>query len=722
MIDVPVRVKDALRSGDYRKNYKITVEGADVVSEHKYEEPEIEIYLFYGPLGEYWTTRDILVSLPDDIIKVRIIIDSIVTAFGWDNDGYIAWMAEPQLFEFDWDNNITTITMPDNFRDLSIRGNHVIQNQFIQADTEFTYVKVQGLIDNVIQNDRLVSGSVKFDERMCSDTELKFGLCEGTSVEFQYFDFSSILGKKIYINLDVEYKNADGVFEWYAIPMGWFDVEEISRQASTGIFKVTAYNKLMSKNLDSKINAELISILDNTISKSMPMYELLQLLTEGFAIEKPTGKKDILGSLGPYNEEAHAWGIAQADGMGRLYNGKRYMVGEAVIRLGSGFNRAYYYEFIINTLSDACQNVYMEYLQRTGNPLVWCDETQYPITLSAYINGNYEYSKHFGGYFKITTAGGDIEYPLNRSRQQYDTDFMNNVDNLYIYVPTYIYDELLHEPARSQDINNHNYPSCISMDDYIMGYVTRYREIENMGITMSLALIHGNTLYAFQQISETPADEVIITEAQIASISDDITLRDMQSAVYELNCQYGKLDRVTDLFAGIELNNGGLYPRDNLYPADNLYPQGTAEAGYPSMYSKLWADEGNIRSFRYLIITYKTTETIEGQTQEVEKTLQRTVNADGTDNYNMSDNWLFRNLIWTSQQVGAYADAMVTKMQNIRWFPFEMWCAGLPFLEAGDEIEIQMREGTYKSYVLRRTLSGIQNLQDEMINGTLDIF
>jgi hypothetical protein len=205
-------------------------------------------------------------------------------------------------------------------------------------------------------------------------------------------------------------------------------------------------------------------------------------------------------------------------------------------------------------------------------------------------------------------------------------------------------------------------------------------------------------------------------------INSALTLRDLQAAVFEVDCQYGKLDRVTDLFSGIELNNGALYPRDDLYPADELFPMGMSESGYPSMYSKLWADEGNVRSFRYLIITYKTTETISGQTQEVEKTLQRTVNANGTDDYIMDDNWLFKNLVWTDAQVGDYADAMVTKMQNIRWFPFEMWCAGLPYLEAGDEIEIQMKEGTYKSYVLRRTLSGIQNLQDEMINGTLDIF
>ena len=107
---------------------------------------------------------------------------------------------------------------------------------------------------------------------------------------------------------------------------------------------------------------------------------------------------------------------------------------------------------------------------------------------------------------------------------------------------------------------------------------------------------------------------------------------------------------------------------------------------------------------------------------EVDYTLQRTVNADGTDDYNMSDNWLFRNLVWTAADVGDYADAMVAKMQDVTWFPFEMWCAGLPYIETGDEIEIPLNGESYTSYVLQRQLKGIQNLQDTYINGTLDIF
>ena len=222
----------------------------------------------------------------------------------------------------------------------------------------------------------------------------------------------------------------------------------------------------------------------------------------------------------------------------------------------------------------------------------------------------------------------------------------------------------------------------------------------------------------------TNLDDADLIKMSISGMSD-VTLRELQSAVFEMNCQYGQLDRETDLFSGVELNGGGLYPSTTLYPGTSLYPNTNITNGdnlhpFPSEYQKLWTDTVGEQSFRYLIITYKG---LDENNQEKEFTLQRTVNANGTTDYNMSDNWLFKNLIWTESDVGDYADAMVTKMQNIRWFPFEMWLAGLPYVETGDAIEITDKEGdTYVSYVLQRQLNGIQNLQDTYINGELDIF
>jgi hypothetical protein len=222
-------------------------------------------------------------------------------------------------------------------------------------------------------------------------------------------------------------------------------------------------------------------------------------------------------------------------------------------------------------------------------------------------------------------------------------------------------------------------------------------------------------VFALDENEMDSAYKIVVNPSQLA----DFTLRDLQSAVFETDCTFGQLSRTTDLFSGVELNHSRLFPADSLYPATDLYPDGAAVSGFKSMYSKLWGDEGNIHKWRYLIITYKG---LNEDQQEEDFTLQKTINNDGTDDYNMSDNWLFRNLIWTAVDVGTYADAMVAKMQDMTWFPFEMWCAGLPYLETGDEIEIPLNGESYTSYVLQRQLKGIQNLQDTYINGTLDIF
>jgi hypothetical protein len=136
------------------------------------------------------------------------------------------------------------------------------------------------------------------------------------------------------------------------------------------------------------------------------------------------------------------------------------------------------------------------------------------------------------------------------------------------------------------------------------------------------------------------------------------------------------------------------------------------------MYSQLWADEGNVHKWRNLIITYKGI--VDGQEKDI--VYQKQINADGTDDYYCSDNCLFRNLVWTSDRIYYYATEMVNSMRYITWFPFELWCAGLPYMETGDRIDIPYNGNTYSSYILQRQLKGIQNLQDTYINGTLDIF
>ena len=157
-----------------------------------------------------------------------------------------------------------------------------LRDGMLRKNYRFLVLNDDGTTDFTIDNDTLVSESVSIDERMCSGDLLKFGLCEGSSLEFQYFNHPNIYGRRIQAFVDVEYAPGEN---FYPIPMGFFDVKKCSRQASTGIMKVTAYNKLMSEYLDAKANTLIIDLFDNP-DFPVTFYDIRNVLLDNYEIEK----------------------------------------------------------------------------------------------------------------------------------------------------------------------------------------------------------------------------------------------------------------------------------------------------------------------------------------------------------------------------------------------------------------------------------------------------
>lgn len=572
-------------------------------------------------------------------------------------------------------------------------------------------------VDFTIENDRLVAESVTFDERMSSSTELKFGLCEGTSLEFQAFNIPNITGRRLQAFVDVQY-NDGGALAWHAIPMGWYDVKETSRQASTGIMKIKAYNKLLSDYLSTKVNDEVVGIVENGEdgNSDVSLYAILEHLLDGVHIEtyKPIEREVVPAGFNTF--ETTAYRLYYSDGMrANLLNVKWFSATwiidkadyvEYLIYKFSSAYKKYIDSFLTDVLSPMVGRYYLK-INNTGrvaDDYIYIDDMiaqgQRPARAETYQDGQFATTNRLFGALNAAQYDGLI---ADLSNDPYVSDPYrgNGPEFQFVYLIPYLAEE-----KSSVD----NTPDLEKWAEVINDIGEEAIEIDGFIETV--------------QFIDIPQMDRILFTVEDAQQLPDVTIRDLQSSVYETVCQYGKLDRTTDLFSGVELNHNRLLPANDLYPSDDLYPASVAERANKAMYSKLWADEGNVRSFRYLIITYKGT-IINPDTQEEtigEKRLQRTVNNDGTDDYNLSDNWLFKNLVWSDEDIADYADAMVEKMQSLTWFPFEMWCAGLPYIETGDEVEINMDGGAYTSYVLRRTLKGIQNLQDEMINGTLDVF
>ena len=617
------------------------------------------------------------------------------------------------------------ISVPERVKD-ALRDGRLLKTY------RFNVLESDGTVDFTIDNDTLVYESVKIDERMCSGDTLKFGLCEGSSLEFQYFDHENITGRQLQCFIDVQYKDADGDLDEHTIPMGFFTVKKCSRQASTGIQKVTAYNKLQSEYLDQNSNQILIEArqsydtryvkynaitLDAVLNQALADYEIIDYET------------DVQMGIPNYFSQTtnvQHWDLP-------IYDQNHNQTGNYLHALQTTISFGVMDENLLEYIDGSrpywslqgfwkvqinCENlktIYLQYLQNYKDQL---GLNNYLLKLD---NEYVDFIEYFMSF---------VFYPMSQLTQYqypqitiytYEQSTPWRPDKGILNITSPVIAPICGAWSNSAGIDRKalgtiTYIPSLFVVNTNMAYSGTDEERQETRIN-ALNLIENIDFTLFKQY-ESGIGSIIVSDQDLSSYPN-VTLRQLQAATFEVNCQFGQLDRVTDLFSGAELNHTALYPADTLYPANDLYPGGTSETSFRSWYSKLWTDTVGEQSFRNLIITYKG---LDQNNTPADFTLEVVVDQNGTTDYIMDDNWLFRNLIWTQADIESYAAAMVTKMQSIKWFPFEMWAAGLPYIETGDMIEIIVGDETYTSYVLQRQLSGIQNLQDTYINGTLDIF
>ena len=213
MYDVPVAVKDALRSGAYRKNYRF------VLGEEAWHEVgSIKTIGMYSPSTNYGDDKKYTIR---DSKTYKFIVDDA------DHDTYALYIYKGS------DPNWMAVTSTSrNTWDITITDEAYTYVEIKSTTGNLVYsVSVQNYYAETIDNDNLVAESVNIDERMCSGDTLKFGLCEGASLEFQYFNHPNINGRQIQAFIEAQYVDVNNDLAWYTIPMGFFTVSKCSRQA-----------------------------------------------------------------------------------------------------------------------------------------------------------------------------------------------------------------------------------------------------------------------------------------------------------------------------------------------------------------------------------------------------------------------------------------------------------------------------------------------------------
>lgn len=193
------------------------------------------------------------------------------------------------------------------------------------------------------------------------------------------------------------------------------------------------------------------------------------------------------------------------------------------------------------------------------------------------------------------------------------------------------------------------------------------------------------------------------------SVDDiDLTAKDVLEAICEINGVFGKMSR-DDVFTYVELKKFSreLFPSKTLYPNKSLFPR----------------KPGNVDTRTLQMGEYKTLQVGDTNFEQITKLQIRQSEDDigyiaGDDtgvSYIIQGNFLTYSS--GTDELKTIANNVLSKISKVIFNPINITLQGNPCVETGDTIRIiDTNNKVYMSYVLQRTLTGIQMLMDSIIS------
>lgn len=202
-----------------------------------------------------------------------------------------------------------------------------------------------------------------------------------------------------------------------------------------------------------------------------------------------------------------------------------------------------------------------------------------------------------------------------------------------------------------------------------------------------------------------------IEQADIQLVNDDMKVEKtvepeelsgatVLNCICEINGCFGHIGRDGRFhYIYLEQEIQGLYPRNDLYPADDLYPR---EPKSTRIGKNLYI------SAQYEDFLVKTIDKLQIRKEEDDIGV---IVGNGTNAYVIQDNFLAYGK--DSEELTGIANNIYEKIRGIIYRPFSADCKGNPCIEVGDAVRLPTRYEIIESYVLKRTLKGIQALRDD---------
>lgn len=202
-----------------------------------------------------------------------------------------------------------------------------------------------------------------------------------------------------------------------------------------------------------------------------------------------------------------------------------------------------------------------------------------------------------------------------------------------------------------------------------------------------------------------------VEQEEITLVNDDMAIektidpgelpgKTVIEAICEINGCFGHIGRNGKLrYVVLEQMIEGLYPADDLYPSDDLYPAdplGTTEVS-----------KSNYISCQYEDFICQHIDKLQIRQEENDI---GAISGTGNNCYIIEDNFLVYGK--SAADLQTIADNVLSVIGVVWYRPAQVEARGNPCLEVGDGILLHTTRETIYTYILQRTLKGIQALKD----------
>lgn len=202
-----------------------------------------------------------------------------------------------------------------------------------------------------------------------------------------------------------------------------------------------------------------------------------------------------------------------------------------------------------------------------------------------------------------------------------------------------------------------------------------------------------------------------VEQEEITLVNDDMVVektidpgelpgKTVIEAICEINGCFGHINRAGKLrYVVLEQMIEGLYPADDLYPSDDLYPadpMGTTEVS-----------RSNYISCQYEDFICQHIDKLQIRQEENDI---GAISGTGNNCYIIEDNFLVYGK--SAEDLQSIADNVLSVIGVVWYRPAQVEARGNPCLEVGDGILLHTTREDVYTYILQRTLKGIQALRD----------